>query len=914
MINRVARIKISFYILMVFVFSFLIQLVPVQNVFASDIVYRYHHVQGSNIVFDEQGQVFTFIARAKTAASISHVRFGTIGWQVRFEPQDGSQKFYTRITRNNVRTIVQHDDGNTYAEYVIPITQSSNQQFSPSIVEALVRDFGKDGYDSEYFIKKLANGVTIKFDAVVSIRESGTTATNALMDEEGNIIHGNPNVSEWKKGEHYLTKDGTTYVTNHKVRDGWETRSEWDIYFGGAKGARGWSDLSVFDDYFDKETQYVKEDVIVKRPIYATHRTTDGKRLDPGGKNRTVGTFDVKIGQTRNINVTGLSFPGYKIAYSSINYNGTNQETVHGSQAITRTVKFNATNDTHLVSFYYEPIVPETSLPDGKITFTPHQSLDIQGNRDGWVNNNISVKVTVNPSSVTMHGSENRTYRYYDPCHSVDDNNNCVAQWVDDSINVPYTQTWKAEELTVTGQGKNANGDKVNIGPFKISNGGTITLDKELKDVQLSARVSSWKAQNDKTFASDPPPLGSWTKTHPSNNTPAPNKDYASNSGNYYLDKTAPKITSVSPQSAKWTNQTVNVTVDVSDNLSGLYWENSYVEAIDSSHYGHSEAKSHFSSGATTGNKTISLTKEGIYQIKVNLEDIAQNKMTEATYGYYRIDKTRPDAAKFTSDTREYIDEDLTVTVTIGDNLSGVAETRYVLSNSPNDKTGMKSISLTTAEGKAATNTFTVDITEPGSWWIHVYQKDRAGNVTETTSQEYRIIRLGDPENNDGDPFDNMESVFWISPTQTKGKIPRGARFDVLLKTHGLTEQDATITKVHMKAPKWVNDSVWRKVNGKYAVSSGTTMTMMNYYSGYAEDTLSYAKPTTALQWWKAFIPPYGTQITLDAKGNRLRPKYQLSVQLEFEGYSPSKTHVSTIEFDVVPETKLKTEIIKNEY
>lgn len=911
MISRAAKIKMSFYILMVFVLSIFLQLFPIQSTYATSLHERYKS-QGNKIVFDSEGQVLSFISRARTATSST--RFRTIGWQVRFEPQDGSQKFYTRIGNDNVRKEEVHTDGFTYTEFVFPIAKSTGQQFEPSIVEALVRDFGSQ-YDTEYFIKKLASGVIIKFDTVASIIDAGRSVANAYMDSEGNI-HPSSGATPGREGEHYLTKEGKSFVTTHKVKSGWETVSDWDTYYGGVKNARGWADPNMFNDYFDVTCFYEKEDVIVQRVVEAQHWTTSGTRLDAGGRNKILGVFDVQIGKTVKKDVSGLSFPGYKISHSYVIYNGTKQENYkEGSDALSQTVNIKADNDKHLVVFYYKPVELDTTIPDGQIKFEPNKSEDIGGNREGWVNQNIAVKVTANPASVTMYGTATRRYQYYDSCARLDKENNCVGETVTGSITVPFTQTWKVKNITVTGTGKNKEGKNVNLESSTVPQGGTFTINSELKDIQLTARVSEWEAQNDKRFIDEPPPLGNWIDSTPSGSTSKPNKDFKSNSGKYFLDKTKPQIDSVSPQNRGWTNQTVNVKVKVSDNLSGFYRSNSYVKAVDTSYYDNSLPEDYFEQGRTSAEKTISLAREGIYQVKVNLEDMAKNKISETTYGYYKIDKTKPDEAKFSFDNREYIDENLTVTVTVGDNLSGVVETRYTLTNSPNDKSDMKTIDVTTPEGKKGTNTFTVDITEPGSWWIHVYQRDRAGNVTETVSPEYRIIRLGHPDNDDGsDPFDENDETFWITPLQTNRKIPRGTRFDVHLKTFGLTEQDATITTVHMETPRWVTDDVMKKVNGRYAVTPGIFNTVMNYYSGYAEDALSFAKPTTSVRWWKAFIPPYGTPITVDANSNRLRPKYQIRVQLEFEGYSPSKTHWSTIEFDVVPETKLKTEIIKNEY
>lgn len=904
MLNDVRRIKLSFYLVIVLLFSLLVQFYP-QQVYASDSSLKGEYEQyGDSIRFDENRQILRFVTKTKVAPNNNVTRFTTIGWQVRFEPNDGSPKFYTRVPDHHVDEY--RTGGNVYTLYAIPLSDSQNQQFANSVIDCLARDFEDEGYDVDYFATKFANRATIRFDAIISIKEPGYTVTNAIFEKATGKVKPNSQAPSTNRGEYYLTEYGSSYVNSHKIRSDFEHRTSWDKNKGGITGARGWSG-NEFDDYFNKPISVKLENVIVQKTVKATHWTTDGQCLDPGGKPQIMGLYDIKVGETKNVSVTGLSFPEYRLVKSALNYTGKstdNFDYVEGDAAKTRTIQVSPKRENHYVYFYYERINPEDGIPYGSIIFNPVQSSDISGNRDGWVNQDINVKVTVEPSKeevVMKNGSESRSYQYYDS-----------GKWVNDSADCSFQQTWKATQLKVQGAGKTANGQSVNIGPFTIANGGTITINKELKNVYLTATVVKWEPQNDQSFTCGSPPRGSWTQSSPSGNTPQPTEVYYSTSGLYFLDKTKPKVDSFSPTSAGWTNQTV-IPIKVSDNLSGFYRNNSYVEAIDKSYYGHSKPKDYFDNGALTGNKTVSLTQDGIYQIKVNLEDIAKNKMNEVIE--YKVDKTKPYDAQFSYDYRNYIDENLKVTVTVGDNLSGVVETKYVLNNSPNDNSGMRSIPVQTTDGYKDYNTFTVDITEPGSWWIHVYQKDRAGNVTETTSPEYKIVRLGHADNRYGQTFSGQDDEFWISPLQTNDKIPRATRFDMLLETYGLTEQEATITTVHMKVPRWVDDAVEKKVGGNYAITSGTTSAhTMNYYSGYAQNAHSYGNPSTKLQWWKAFIPPYGTPVSLDADGNRLRPKYEIEVYLKFDGYNPSKTHTSILQFDVVPETKIETEIIQNEY
>lgn len=894
---------------------------------------------GAEIKFVEESQLLIFVNQTRAASSINVIRFSVIGWQVRFEPLDGSTKYLTWIYPNWLG-VNERVDGMTYTAFAIPISPSANQEYQGSIIECLLEDF-PNTITQDYLSTQLARGVAIYFDAIISIKESGATEANAIMTEDRKV-KGNDQAPPQNRGEFYLTQYGTTLATNHMTNR--EKVTQWDIDKGGAAGARQWRDPEMFRDFFGNKCIFKKEDVIVQKTVQYTHWSTTGERLDPEGKPLILELYDIKPGETIPVEVTGLTFPGYKIHHSAFNYTGQggkdDVEIVTGDQAITRTIYLSADREHHYVYFYYEPIENgggQPTEPTGSITFDPYQSANVPGNRDNWVNQNIPVKVTVEPSKekVVMTSSESRDYEYHDDCYTTkrvcdtdcwtDENGNrhcdtvcwdeCVGAWVSSSANCSFEQTWKATELYVTGEGKTAQGSTVSIGPFIIPNGGTITINKELKDIKLSAKVNKWTPQNDKTFTCGSPPKGSWTQSTPSSNTPAPTETYYSESGLYYLDKTKPKVDSVNPTSANWTNNPVSVFIQASDNLSGFYRLNSYVEVEDKSYYNRSQPTNYFNYGKLTESKTINLNQDGIYKININLEDVAKNKMNTVTYGEYKIDRTKPYHAGFSWDYRDYIDEDLTVTVTVGDNLSGVVETRYVLNNSPYDTSGMRSVSASTAEGRLDYDTFTVHITKPGSWWIHVYQRDRAGNVTWTTSPEYKIVRLGHSNNRNGETFTEQSDKLWISPLQMKHKIPRATRFDTLLQTYGLTEKETNYTTVHLTVPNWVDDEIEKKVNGKYAVTDGTTdIHTMEYYSEHNQGPQDYATPSTVLQWWKAYIAPYGTPVTLDKDGNRLRPKYEFKVQLEVDHYYPNKTHVSTIQFDIIPETKIKTEIIKNQY
>ncbi|QUH21993.1 Athe_2463 domain-containing protein [Alkaliphilus sp. B6464] len=554
----------------------------------------------------------------------------------------------------------------------------------------------------------------------------------------------------------------------------------------------------------------------------------------------------------------------------------------------------------------------EAGEGSGEIVFNPNSSFDIGGNRLGWVKSDINVSVTVTGETTkTANGSASCQYSYQKRhertyCSDRDENGSCT-DWDTEvwytteygNASREYTEIWEIKSLKVWGSGTNLAGSSVRL-PEQTINGtsGTYIISQELSAIQLQAEIIEWQPKSQNWGSTQPPNDGSWTGgSPPVGRTSKPTDKYSSNSGFYYLDKTKPVIASASPTSHNWTNQTVTVPIRITDNLSGLWRNSSFFRVIDKSYYNRPIVTTYYNHRSTDDTQTAIMSQDGIYEIEVDAEDTAQNKMTQVKYREYLIDKTNPYDARFSSDNRSYIDDDLTVTVTVGDNLSGVVETRYVLNNSPYNNSGMRNVSATTPERQEGYSNFNVHITQPGSWWIHVYQKDRAGNETWSTSSEYRLVRISDP---------------WIEPSQMNNKVPRATRFDILIDTYGLTEERADYSIMNMDSPKWIDDAVERKVNGIYSANSGRTYDYMNYYYGKEKGPQDYATPSTEIMWWKAYIPPYGTPATSNRDGGRLRNQEYVDVYLTVGGYYPSDTHTKKVYFDVIPETKIKTEVINN--
>lgn len=129
--------------------------------------------------------------------------------------------------------------------------------------------------------------------------------------------------------------------------------------------------------------------------------------------------------------------------------------------------------------------------------------------------------------------------------------------------------------------------------------------------------------------------------------------------------------------------------------------------------------------------------------------------------GEYRIDKTPPYEAQFLWDSQakkigtqyEYMcDKDNTIEIRYGDNLSGVSDIRYLWSRSSDypQLSEMKPLGLTTAQKRDEKKETAIKLHDSikysdlrkGMWYLHIYQKDRAGNETKTTSPSIYINKL----------------------------------------------------------------------------------------------------------------------------------------------------------------------------
>ncbi len=163
----------------------------------------------------------------------------------------------------------------------------------------------------------------------------------------------------------------------------------------------------------------------------------------------------------------------------------------------------------------------------------------------------------------------------------------------------------------------------------------------------------------------------------------------------------------------------------------------------------------------------------------------------ESTSGTYRIDKINPtitfdwenqDAFKLGRHWFVYLPGNR-VNLTLGDNLSGIVDSRYTWSQDatfPANVAGMTSLGRTTAEDADSSVTTAIPVHDTRdrvrSWYLHVYVRDRAGNEFRTSQpvyiecslQNFRITDITDRE---------WENVFW-NPDYASG-VSTGAYYPV---------------------------------------------------------------------------------------------------------------------------------------
>lgn len=536
----------------------------------------------------------------------------------------------------------------------------------------------------------------------------------------------------------------------------------------------------------------------------------------------------------------------------------------------------------------------------GQIVFNP--------NEFNWKNTAQTVTVSVQGNkTVRRRGSASRNYTYVTTSHwshTTSSGNTCrhiEYTTHNSSSSCTYNETWKIEGIHVTGVGYDVNTQQFSYIDQIVSDGGTITINTNIKNLVLTGKITEWIPDSQSWGSTSAPNNGSWSGgSPPVGSTDKPTNDYASNSGSYFMDLVAP-LESVDLSSKDWTNQPIHVAFKASDNLSDLITGQS-VNIVDSSWY--------------RRNSTVALSSLGIYDDKINwkydfvfnrdgmysivgtLKDNATNT-TPVNHGLYKYDNTKPNPMAFTGDNRTYIDDLLTVRCTAKDNLSGVAKIEYALTRNT-DVYGDESkttIDQTTLENSPNDTTFfDVDIEENGTWFIHTWITDRAGNVTYTKSKEYKYFKIT--------PDD-----LTVKPTSNNDNTLRGTRFDITTIIPYFTEDDTQRSTLRYTMPNWTNDNVDKKVSGSYAITSGkNAIFVIRHFDNGSGDENN-------IEFWECFVPPYGTPLSKDRDGNVIGNDYTDTIQLTYTRYvwGVKITHPIDKSFSVIPEQIVKTQIIKNE-
>lgn len=384
----------------------------------------------------------------------------------------------------------------------------------------------------------------------------------------------------------------------------------------------------------------------------------------------------------------------------------------------------------------------ETSGGNGKIIFVPNSTSEVSGNRDSWINKRLNVKAEI-------EGDREYSVTVTKTIKEINSKGEVIKE-----DKKKGTKTWQIGSINVSGDATGTD---------------TVTIRKEGSNLRLSG-IANWKV---KSITGDSSLVAS--KTPPS--------AYTGSSGIYKIDKTRGTI-SANPSSCDWTNKSVNITVSLGDALSGFFPNGNYVSYKDLSYYNNpSQSVRKGSYGGKSATANIQLNADGYYQVNARVEDIAKN-VHQTSFSYYKIDKTNPTDVVFSVDNEINADEryskelnediflykaeyDNKITVTIGDNLSGINETRFLFSKT--ELPPPKHLMILTDQGTneninaPTSNSFDININHAtnsykgysltkedfrdfkgGKWYLHIYQKDRAGNESITTSRPIILVSLYD--------------------------------------------------------------------------------------------------------------------------------------------------------------------------
>jgi len=337
--------------------------------------------------------------------------------------------------------------------------------------------------------------------------------------------------------------------------------------------------------------------------------------------------------------------------------------------------------------------------PYAVITYTNDTTAptisSVTGNPTSWTKNNVTLTVnaTDNASGVKYYSFDNGSTWQTGNTKSFSSNQTVYVKVKDNAGNVSSASTVVISKIDKT----NPSITNVAQNPSNWTNG-NITLTVNATDNASGVanysfdNGSTWQTGNTKSFSSNQTVYVKVKDT-------AGNISSATTVAISKIDKTAPTITSVTGNPTSWTNQNVTLSVNASDNASGI-------------------AAYSFDNGSTwqsAGSKTFSANQTVNIKVKDNAGNISAPKPITIT----KIDKTIPQITSVAKSTANWTNGNITLTVTATDNASGVAY--YSFDGKTTWQTG---------------NTKTIS----SSATYQIYVKDAAGNISNVYSEQVSNI------------------------------------------------------------------------------------------------------------------------------------------------------------------------------
>lgn len=838
---------------------------------------QFYDTNGTKMLYDKSRKTISFAIKNKAAENNAVWYYENTGWQVVVTL--GGKTFYSRFGMdggaNSFSETEMRDNEYTYSLFDLPLTK---------LINTLKKDHSS--YSSTFDLILTEDADTqLFFDQIANVRYGSTS-------------YGRLNSDRTINGQVYLTLDGSYSNTSAIVPSGFQRKTTYDdengvgalqdgndgwIYnvqskgFRGAMAARyvpGWhwarSTFYGLSDNYNRKVTIYKTDKEASRTLTTQHiDTSTGKKI----KVDETDTRTVTPGSSASITKNALSLSGY--TYNRVVVTkGTTTNTYYTTST---TISLDVENENNKIIFYYTPKSGEgSSNSNGNIKFNPNSS--------NWSNSNINVGVSISgDKEITKTSYAYRSYTGSDGATY--------------SILHPFTEKWTPSGLSVWGKGKNINGTEQNLTTQSISDGGTYSISNEYKEITLTAKIIQWNSSS-KSWNSGNPPNGSWGTGGVTSSTTRPTVNYETSSGKYYIDKTKPKVESINTSSSGWTKDDKSIEIKMSDNLSGLQSGTS-LKLVDQSYLKKASADIGITSEGISNDKhnyssSVTINKDGIYKIEGTLTDNAGNSHN-VSYKDYKIDKTVPYDTKFSVASRSYLDDAVNVTITVQDNLSGVAKVEYVVSKAnTNPKETKINAEITTSDDDDESKTFRVKIDKNGEWYIHTWVTDRAGNSKYNVSPVYKYYKI------------NSNDIT-INPTSNSGIVLRGSRFDVITKMPNFKDESLSKLNLIYTVPLWVDDDIDKKTNGAYAITSGTVEKITKNYT-YSDDESIY--------FWDAYIPPYGTPLTLNNEGRNVGSKQKIKIILRLVNDNtdnPKETSPIEKEISIAPEQKINTSIINNQ-